>query len=80
MRQTNCLTEIFFDEAIERARQLDRERRESPDRKAPYYGLTQWKPGFLACSRLNGVILTICSVLGVACLCPEQELLSKRKK
>lgn len=41
MTQTNCLTEIFFDEAIERARQLDREWRESPDRKVlrPLHGL-----------------------------------------
>lgn len=41
MRQTNCLTEIFFDEAVERARQLDREWRVSPDRKAlrPLHGL-----------------------------------------
>ncbi|KAI1615172.1 amidase [Exophiala viscosa] len=38
---TNCLTEIFFYEAIERARQLDRERRESPNGKAlrPLHGL-----------------------------------------
>lgn len=41
LKQTNCLTEIFFDEGIERARQLDRERRESPDHTAlrPLYGL-----------------------------------------
>jgi amidase len=39
--QTNCLTEIFFDEAIERARQLDRERQENPSEKAlpPLFGL-----------------------------------------
>ncbi|KIV86728.1 hypothetical protein PV11_02323 [Exophiala sideris] len=38
---TNCLTEIFFDEAIERARQLDLEQREDPNCKAlrPLYGL-----------------------------------------
>ncbi|KAK6371383.1 hypothetical protein LTS17_009114 [Exophiala oligosperma] len=38
---TNCLTEIFFDEAIDRARQLDRERIDSPDGKAlrPLHGL-----------------------------------------
>ncbi|KAK7984278.1 hypothetical protein PG989_011680 [Apiospora arundinis] len=38
----NCLTEIFFDEAIERARQLDAERRDSPDPSSslpPLWGL-----------------------------------------
>ena len=41
MQQTNCLTEIFFDEAIERARQLDLERRGNPNCKAlrPLHGL-----------------------------------------
>jgi amidase len=33
--QVNCLTEIFFDEAIERARQLDRERQENPNNALP---------------------------------------------
>ncbi|KAF2711029.1 amidase [Pleomassaria siparia CBS 279.74] len=31
----NCLTEIFFDEAIERARYLDRKRRANPDQPLP---------------------------------------------
>lgn len=40
LRQTNCLTEIFFDEAIDRARQLDRERRQTPNKVLPpLYGL-----------------------------------------
>lgn len=39
--QVNCLTEIFFDEAIDRARQLDKQRAESPDGKSlpPLFGL-----------------------------------------
>ncbi|KAF2098368.1 amidase [Rhizodiscina lignyota] len=38
---TNCLTEIFFDEAIERARQLDKERQQNPSGNAlrPLHGL-----------------------------------------
>ncbi|KAK5945520.1 hypothetical protein PMZ80_002725 [Knufia obscura] len=32
---TNCLTEIFFDEAIERARQLDHEKATNPDKPLP---------------------------------------------
>ncbi|EXJ87031.1 hypothetical protein A1O3_03988 [Capronia epimyces CBS 606.96] len=37
---TNCLTEIFFDDAIQRARQLDQERREAPGRQLrPLHGL-----------------------------------------
>ncbi|KAK7961842.1 amidase [Apiospora aurea] len=36
----NCLTEIFFDEAIDRARQLDAKRRETPsDPLPPLWGL-----------------------------------------
>ena len=39
--QTNCLTEIFFDEAIERARQLDKERQQNPSGSGfrPLHGL-----------------------------------------
>jgi amidase len=33
--QVNCLTEIFFEEAIERARQLDRERKVGPENVLP---------------------------------------------
>ncbi|KAF3025132.1 hypothetical protein E8E14_014679 [Neopestalotiopsis sp. 37M] len=38
---TNCLTEIFFDEAIERAKKLDREYNSSPNAKPfpPLFGL-----------------------------------------
>ncbi|KAG9785285.1 amidase, partial [Aureobasidium melanogenum] len=37
---TNCLTEIFFDEAIQRARALDRERQENPTKPLrPFHGL-----------------------------------------
>ncbi|KAI9653321.1 MAG: hypothetical protein M1821_007645 [Bathelium mastoideum] len=38
---TNCLTEIFFDEAIERARELDKERQQNTNGKAlrPLHGL-----------------------------------------
>ncbi|KAH7393467.1 amidase [Cadophora sp. MPI-SDFR-AT-0126] len=37
---TNCLTEIFFDEAIENAKALDRLRLEHPDRPlGPFHGL-----------------------------------------
>ncbi|KAL5447781.1 hypothetical protein PMIN07_009554 [Paraphaeosphaeria minitans] len=37
---TNCLTEIFFDEAIQRARNLDRERQAHPTRALrPFHGL-----------------------------------------
>ncbi|PSN62190.1 amidase [Corynespora cassiicola Philippines] len=37
---TNCLTEIFFDKAIERARELDHERQANPDRALlPFHGL-----------------------------------------
>ncbi|KAF7560568.1 hypothetical protein G7046_g3584 [Stylonectria norvegica] len=37
---TNCLTEIFFDKAIERARQLDKERLENPGKTLrPLHGL-----------------------------------------
>ncbi|EXJ73118.1 uncharacterized protein A1O5_04267 [Cladophialophora psammophila CBS 110553] len=37
---TNCLTEIFFDTAIERARALDRERQENPEKPLrPFHGL-----------------------------------------
>ena len=40
MSQTNCLTEIFFDKAIERARQLDHERQNNPGKALPpFYGL-----------------------------------------
>jgi amidase len=41
LKQVNCLTEIFFDQAIERARQLDKERRDNPSGKAlrPLHGL-----------------------------------------
>ncbi|KAF4630115.1 hypothetical protein G7Y89_g8025 [Cudoniella acicularis] len=37
----NCLTEIFFDQAIERARQLDKERQQNPNNKSlrPLHGL-----------------------------------------
>ncbi|RWA09203.1 hypothetical protein EKO27_g5913 [Xylaria grammica] len=37
----NCLTEIFFDKAIERARELEAKRRESPNEAAlsPLFGL-----------------------------------------
>ncbi|KAL6828060.1 amidase signature domain-containing protein [Trichoderma camerunense] len=40
-QMVNCLTEIFFDEAIERARQLDKQRQESIDGKTlpPLFGL-----------------------------------------
>ncbi|KAK8075590.1 amidase, partial [Apiospora hydei] len=39
-QQVNCLTEIFFDEAIERARQLDSKRHENPsDPLPPLWGL-----------------------------------------
>ncbi|KAF2009229.1 amidase [Aaosphaeria arxii CBS 175.79] len=37
---TNCLTEIFFDEAIQRARELDRERQLNTDKDLrPFHGL-----------------------------------------
>ncbi|KAF2720954.1 amidase [Polychaeton citri CBS 116435] len=37
---TNCLTEIFFDDAIERARQLDLEREQNPENYLrPFHGL-----------------------------------------
>ncbi|KAH7323640.1 amidase [Rhexocercosporidium sp. MPI-PUGE-AT-0058] len=37
---TNCLTEMFFEEAIENAKALDRSRVEHPDRPlGPFYGL-----------------------------------------
>ena len=38
--QTNCLTEIFFDKAIQRARELDRERQINPNKTLqPFHGL-----------------------------------------
>ncbi|OAG08186.1 amidase [Paraphaeosphaeria sporulosa] len=37
---TNCLTEIFFDKAVQRARDLDREKRANPTRALrPFHGL-----------------------------------------
>ncbi|KAL2426979.1 Amidase [Exophiala dermatitidis] len=37
---TNCLTEIFFDQAIQRARVLDRERQANPEKPLrPFHGL-----------------------------------------
>ncbi|KAH0845096.1 hypothetical protein AYO21_01644 [Fonsecaea monophora] len=37
---TNCLTEIFFDQAIERARALDHERKQIPEKPLrPFHGL-----------------------------------------
>jgi amidase len=39
-QQTNCLTEIFFDKAIQRARALDRGRQENPEKPLrPFHGL-----------------------------------------
>lgn len=37
--QTNCLTEIFFEEAIERARELDKQKAADPDNLPPLFGL-----------------------------------------
>ncbi|KAJ4304626.1 hypothetical protein N0V90_000152 [Kalmusia sp. IMI 367209] len=38
--QTNCLTEVFFDKAIQRARELDRERKMNPGKALrPFHGL-----------------------------------------
>ena len=40
MHQTNCLTEIFFDKAIQRARELDRDRQINPGKTLrPLHGL-----------------------------------------
>ena len=40
LEQVNCLTEIFFDQAIERARQLDKDRQQNPNKSLrPLHGL-----------------------------------------
>ncbi|KAF2220356.1 amidase [Elsinoe ampelina] len=58
---TNCLTEIFFDDAMERARSLDKERNEKPEAELrPLHGLPiSLKDSF----RIPGVDSTI----GLAC-------------